>query len=121
MTKYMGVLLALPLGELSPQVTERAHAVRLVAKVLGAMRTCPAALLPLPLGEVASPQAMTERAHAICPVTKASGAIRSFPAVPKGIPLGGAGECSEAEGGKKTPPQAYAYGGVITLLCSLHP
>ena len=26
MTKYMGVLLALPLGELSPQVTERAHA-----------------------------------------------------------------------------------------------
>ena len=27
--KFPGVLLALPLGELSPQVTERAHAVRL--------------------------------------------------------------------------------------------
>ena len=64
MRKFPAVLLALPLGELSPQVTERAHAVRLVAKVLGTMRKCPAALLPLPLGEVASPQAMPERAHA---------------------------------------------------------
>ena len=88
MTKYMGVLLALPLGELSPQVTERAHAVWLVAKVLGIMRKFPAALLPLPLGEVASPQAMTERAHAVCPITKASGAKRKFPALPKAAPLG---------------------------------
>ena len=54
-----------------------------VTKVLGTMRKCPAALLPLPLGEVASPQAMTERAHAVCPVTKASGAMRNFPAAPE--------------------------------------
>ena len=82
----MGVLLALPLGELSPQVTERAHAVWLVAKVLGIMRKFPAALLPLPLGEVASPQAMTERAHAVCPIIKASGAKRKFPALYKPSP-----------------------------------
>ncbi len=44
--------LALPLGELSPQVTERAHAVRLVAKVSGAMAKYMGVLLPLPLGEV---------------------------------------------------------------------
>ena len=82
MRKFPAVLLALPLGELSPQVTERAHAVWLVAKVLGIMRKFPAALLPLPLGEVASPQAMTERAHAVCPIIKASGAKRKFPAPP---------------------------------------
>ncbi len=38
MRKLSAVLLALPLGELSPKVTERAHAVSLVAKVSGAMR-----------------------------------------------------------------------------------
>ena len=91
MRKCPAVLLALPLGELSPQVTERAHAVCPVTKVLGTMSKFPAALLPLPLGEVASPQAMTERAHAVCPVTKASGAIRNFPAVHKSSPFGGAG------------------------------
>ena len=37
-------------GEVFPQ--RESQAVRLVAKVLGAMRKCPAALLPLPLGEV---------------------------------------------------------------------
>ena len=36
--KLSGVLLALPLGELSPQVTERAHAVSPVAKVSDVMR-----------------------------------------------------------------------------------
>ncbi len=46
--------MALPLGELSPQVTERAHAVGFVAEVLGVIRKLPAVLLPLPLGEVAS-------------------------------------------------------------------
>ena len=45
--------LPLPLGEVSPQVTERAHAVSTVAKVSGAMRKLPAVLLaeralPLP-------------------------------------------------------------------------
>ena len=37
------MLLALPLGELSPKVTERAHAVSPIAKVLGAMRNFPGA------------------------------------------------------------------------------
>ena len=47
------MLLALPLGELSPQVTERAHAVGFVAEVLGAMRKLLAVLLAPPLGELA--------------------------------------------------------------------
>ena len=37
------MLLALPLGELSPQVTERAHAVSLGTKVLSAVRMLSAA------------------------------------------------------------------------------
>ena len=43
MRKFPAVLLALPLGELSPKVTERAHAVSPIAKVLGAMRNLPGA------------------------------------------------------------------------------
>ena len=43
MRKFPAVLLALPLGELSPKVTERAHAVSPIAKVLGAMRKFPGA------------------------------------------------------------------------------
>ena len=43
MRKFPAVLLALPLGELSPQVTERAHAVSPIAKVLDAMRNLPGA------------------------------------------------------------------------------
>ena len=54
MRKFPAVLLPLPLGEVAPQVTERAHAVSTVAKVLGAKRKLPVVLLPLPLGEVAS-------------------------------------------------------------------
>ena len=51
--KFPAMLLPLPLGEVSPQVTERAHAVSTVAKVSGAMRKLPAVLLaerahPLP-------------------------------------------------------------------------
>ena len=38
MRKLPAVLLALPLGELSPQVTERAHAVSPVTKVSDAIR-----------------------------------------------------------------------------------
>ena len=43
MRKFPAVLLALPFGELSPQVTERAHAVSPIAKVLDAMRNLPGA------------------------------------------------------------------------------
>ena len=38
MRKFPAVLLALPLGELSPQVTERAQAVNLIVKVSGEKR-----------------------------------------------------------------------------------
>ena len=41
-SKFPAVFLALPLGELSPQVTERAHAVSPVAKVSSATRNFPA-------------------------------------------------------------------------------
>ena len=70
MRKFPAVLLPLPLGEVSPQVTERAHAVSTVAKVSGAMRKLPAVLL-------------TERAHPL-PTQKAplscaeSGAFSTF-------------------------------------------
>ena len=48
MRKLPAVLLALPLGELSPQVTERAHAVAFSAKVSSAIRNFPVApKLPL--------------------------------------------------------------------------
>ena len=50
MRKFPAVLLALPLGELSPKVTERAHAVTLRAKGSSAMRNLPGALKPSPLG-----------------------------------------------------------------------
>ena len=43
MRKFPAVLLALPLGELSPKVTERAHAVTLRAKGSSAMRNLPGA------------------------------------------------------------------------------
>ena len=42
MRKFPAVPLPLPLGEVSPQVTERAHAVSSVAKVSGAIRNFPA-------------------------------------------------------------------------------
>ena len=42
MRKFLAALLALPLGELSPKVTERAHAVSPVAKVSDAIRNCAA-------------------------------------------------------------------------------
>ena len=60
MRKFPAVLLALPLGELSPKVTERAHGVGLVAKVSVAIRNFPSTAKAVPLGKVASPQAMTE-------------------------------------------------------------
>ena len=45
------MLLALPLGEVSPQVTERAHAVAPVAKVSSVMREFPIQPKGVPLGE----------------------------------------------------------------------
>ena len=48
--KFLAVLLALPLGELSPQVTERAHAVALSAKVSDTIRNLPAAAKSSPFG-----------------------------------------------------------------------
>ncbi len=58
MRKLPAVLLALPLGELSPQVTERAHAVNPIAKVSDATRNLPSMpegvrskLLPVKTGE----------------------------------------------------------------------
>ena len=49
MIKFPAVLLPLPLGEVSPKVTERAHAVALSAKVLGAMRNLVATAEAVPL------------------------------------------------------------------------
>ena len=48
--KFPAVLLPLPLGEVSPQVTERAHAGALVVKALSAIRNLLAMLKALPFG-----------------------------------------------------------------------
>ena len=50
MRKFPAVLLALPLGELAPQVTERAHTVALSAKVSSAIRSFPATQKAPPFG-----------------------------------------------------------------------
>ena len=73
MRKLPAVLLALPLGELSPKVTERASplpgntpsgSLRSPAPPRGRLCVAPETLPPppkaVPLGKVASPQAMTE-------------------------------------------------------------
>ena len=73
-------------------MTERAHAVKRIAKVLGAKRKLPVVLLALPLGEL-SPQ-VTERAHAVALSAEVSDAIRSFPLYKKAPPSGElANEC----------------------------
>ena len=59
--KFPAVLLALPLGELSPQVTERAHAVSPVVKASDAIRNSPATSKSSPLGGAVAPQGATER------------------------------------------------------------
>ena len=51
MKKFPAVLLALPLGELSPKVTERAHVVGLVAKVSVAIRNFPSTAKTVPFGK----------------------------------------------------------------------
>ena len=57
------MLLALPLGELSPQVTERAHAVNSVTKVSIAMRNLATMPKDPSQRELAKPQALTEGVH----------------------------------------------------------
>ena len=57
------MLLALPLGELSPQVTERAHAVNSVTKVSIAMRNLATMPEAPSQRELAKPQALTEGVH----------------------------------------------------------
>ena len=61
MRKLLAVLLALPLGELSPQVTERAHAVSPIAKVSDAIRNSPATAKSSPFGGAGTPSGVTER------------------------------------------------------------
>ena len=50
-------------GSVSPQVTERAHAVNLVAKVLGITRKLPAVPKSSPFGGAGTPSGVTERVH----------------------------------------------------------
>jgi hypothetical protein len=61
--KLPAVLLPLPLGEVSPQVTERAHAVTFAAKVSGAIRNLPIMPKAPSQRELAKPQALTEGVH----------------------------------------------------------
>ena len=78
-----------PSQALPRQLPQRgSQAVKLIAKVSGAMRKFPAVLLALPLGEL-SPK-VTERAHAVDRITKALGTMRKLPlsgelATPSGV------------------------------------
>ena len=53
--------MALPLGELSPQVTERAHAVSPVTKVSNATRNLSVIAKSSPFGGAGTPSGVTER------------------------------------------------------------
>ena len=59
--KLPAVLLALPLGELSPKVTERAHAVSPVTKVSNATRNFSVIAKSSPFGGAGTPSGVTER------------------------------------------------------------
>ena len=78
-----------PSQALPRQLSQReSQAVRLVAKVLGITRKLPAVLLPLPLGEVASPTGLDGEGARRQPYFKVSSVMRNFPATPKAPPLG---------------------------------
>ena len=80
MRKFPAVLLALPLGELSPKVTERAHVVGLVAKVSVAIRNRPVSPEASSQRELATPTALPEgvkSSHAKSPRTQGAGALES--------------------------------------------
>ena len=62
------------------------QAVNLDAEVLGTKRKLPAVLLPLPLGEVASPTGLDGEGARRQPYFKVSSVMRNFPATPKAPP-----------------------------------
>ena len=64
------------------------QAVNLDAEVLGTKRKLPAVLLPLPLGEVASPTGLDGEGARRQPYFKVSSVMRNFPATPKAPPSG---------------------------------
>ena len=84
--KLPAVLLALPLVELSPQVTERAHAVSPVTNVSKVTRNFPATTKSRPLGEggiaVGDDGRGDLRSGALCT------SARNSPAMPRALPLG---------------------------------
>ena len=95
MRKFPAVLLALPLGELSPQVTERAHAVALSAKVSNAMRNLPTLPEAPSPRELAKPQGLTEGASFFFYI------CLSIPSIPH--------FCQRCKGGKSAWNQGIVY------------
>ena len=78
-----------PSQALPRQLSQReSQAVNLDAEVLGTKRKLPAVLLPLPLGEVASPTGLDGEGARRQPYFKVSSVMRNFPATPKAPPRG---------------------------------
>ena len=78
MRKLPAVLLALPLGELSPQVTERAHVVSPVTKVSNATRNFLTMPKSSPFGGAGIERSeMTERVRSPLNATRPSGECRT--------------------------------------------
>ena len=76
--KLPAVLLALPLGELSPQVTERAHAVSPVTKVSNATRNFSVIAKSSPFGGSGTPSGVTERVQPVESLQKTFPQRRAF-------------------------------------------
>ena len=72
------MLLALPLGELSPQVTERAHAVSPVTKVSNATRNFSVIAKSSPFGGAGTPSGVTERVQPVESLQKTFPQRRAF-------------------------------------------
>ena len=91
-------------GEVFPQ--RGSQDLKSVTKASGAMTKYMGALLPLPLGEVASPQAMTERAHAGKNPFRLSAARQAT--IPKGTAFFSGGKHSRCA--KKLPLRGSWHG-----------
>ena len=106
MRKFSAVLVALPLGELPPQVTERAHAVRPVTKVLDAIRNFPAMPKPPPFGEGGFAK---QRRRGFSPLAPSSASPQRRAFAESGAANAASGSDPSRENGIAERPQALRY------------
>ena len=101
-----------PSQALPRQLSQReSQAVNLDAEVLGTKRKLPAVLLPLPLGEVASPTGLDGEGARRQSYFKVSSVMRNFPTMPKAPPERKdsprpGGDVAQRQKGESGTPQA---------------